>query len=147
MPSPDPKANNISAGRSHRPEQVFPATGWAHYARNGAAAQQQRRQSRMCPHHCQQWLTAIELSGGEGGIRTHVPVLPDHPISSRRRYDRFGTSPWRGWYSSVVIQAMRPTVRAIRRYTPQRAAVAASVLLLAACQQHSALEQIRARGE
>ena len=34
-----------------------------------------------------------EKSGGEGGIRTHVPVLPDHPISSRRRYDRFGTSP------------------------------------------------------
>jgi hypothetical protein len=32
-------------------------------------------------------------NGGEGGIRTHVPVLPDHPISSRRRYDRFGTSP------------------------------------------------------
>src|SRR6185312_16808 len=31
--------------------------------------------------------------GGEGGIRTHVPVLPDHPISNRRRYDRFGTSP------------------------------------------------------
>jgi hypothetical protein len=22
-----------------------------------------------------------------------VPELPDHPISSRRRYDRFGTSP------------------------------------------------------
>ena len=56
--------------------------------------------------------------GGEGGIRTHVPELPDHPISSRRRYDHFGTSPaeqffgrWsangafgrpilRGWYSS-----------------------------------------------
>ena len=34
-----------------------------------------------------------ENDGGEGGIRTHVPVLPDHPISSRRRYDRFGTSP------------------------------------------------------
>ena len=34
-----------------------------------------------------------EKCGGEGGIRTHVPVLPDHPISSRRRYDRFGTSP------------------------------------------------------
>ena len=34
-----------------------------------------------------------EDGGGEGGIRTHVPVLPDHPISSRRRYDRFGTSP------------------------------------------------------
>ena len=34
-----------------------------------------------------------EKSGGEGEIRTHVPELPDHPISSRRRYDRFGTSP------------------------------------------------------
>jgi integrase len=33
-------------------------------------------------------------SGGEGGIRTHVPELPDHPISSRRRYDHFGTSPF-----------------------------------------------------
>jgi hypothetical protein len=32
-------------------------------------------------------------NGGEGEIRTHVPELPDHPISSRRRYDRFGTSP------------------------------------------------------
>ena len=31
--------------------------------------------------------------GGEGGIRTHVPELPDHPISNRRRYDHFGTSP------------------------------------------------------
>ena len=31
--------------------------------------------------------------GGEGEIRTHVPELPDHPISSRRRYDHFGTSP------------------------------------------------------
>jgi hypothetical protein len=35
-------------------------------------------------------MTAI---GGEGEIRTHVPELPDHPISSRRRYDHFGTSP------------------------------------------------------
>ena len=35
-----------------------------------------------------------EESGGEGGIRTHVPELPDHPISSRRRYDHFGTSPF-----------------------------------------------------
>jgi hypothetical protein len=35
----------------------------------------------------------LEESGGEGGIRTHVPELPDHPISSRRRYDHFGTSP------------------------------------------------------
>src|ERR1700728_2035176 len=33
------------------------------------------------------------LFGGEGEIRTHVPELPDHPISSRRRYDHFGTSP------------------------------------------------------
>ena len=32
-------------------------------------------------------------NGGEGEIRTHVPELPDHPISSRRRYDHFGTSP------------------------------------------------------
>ena len=31
--------------------------------------------------------------GGEGEIRTHVPELPDHPISSRRRCDHFGTSP------------------------------------------------------
>ena len=34
------------------------------------------------------------INGGEGGIRTHVPELPDHPISSRRRYDHFGTSPF-----------------------------------------------------
>ena len=33
------------------------------------------------------------FDGGEGGIRTPVPGFPDHPISSRRRYDRFGTSP------------------------------------------------------
>jgi predicted AAA+ superfamily ATPase len=33
------------------------------------------------------------LFGGEGEIRTHVPELPDHPISSRRRCDHFGTSP------------------------------------------------------
>ncbi len=31
--------------------------------------------------------------GGEGGIRTRVGPLGPHPISSRRRYDRFGTSP------------------------------------------------------
>ena len=36
----------------------------------------------------------IFTDGGEGGIRTHVPELPDHPISSRRRYDHFGTSPF-----------------------------------------------------
>jgi hypothetical protein len=31
--------------------------------------------------------------GGEGGIRTRVGPFGPHPISSRRRYDRFGTSP------------------------------------------------------
>jgi hypothetical protein len=31
--------------------------------------------------------------GGEGGIRTHVGALAPHPISSRCRCDRFGTSP------------------------------------------------------
>ena len=35
----------------------------------------------------------LKINGGQGEIRTHVPELPDHPISSRRRYDRFGTSP------------------------------------------------------
>jgi hypothetical protein len=38
-------------------------------------------------------MTGPFLFGGEGEIRTHVPELPDHPISSRRRYDHFGTSP------------------------------------------------------
>ena len=32
--------------------------------------------------------------GGRDGSRTHVPVLPDHPISNRRRYDLFGTLPY-----------------------------------------------------
>ena len=32
------------------------------------------------------------VSGGEGGIRTHVPVM-DKTISSRSRYDLFDTSP------------------------------------------------------
>jgi hypothetical protein len=31
--------------------------------------------------------------GGEGGIRTHGPSFPGQPISSRPRYNRFGTSP------------------------------------------------------
>ncbi len=33
----------------------------------------------------------------EGGIRTHVEAFAPHPISSRCRYGRFGTSPedWR----------------------------------------------------
>ncbi len=50
------------------------------------------------PHFSKTRVTEVsemiqESSGGEGGIRTHVPELPDHPISSRRRYDHFGTSP------------------------------------------------------
>ena len=36
---------------------------------------------------------AAVSSGGEGGIRTHVPRLRDNPISSRARYGRFATSP------------------------------------------------------
>ena len=36
------------------------------------------------------------IFGGEDGIRTHVPSYLDHLISSQRRYDRFGTSPWGG---------------------------------------------------
>ena len=46
--------------------------------------------------HVSSNLTCVDIgnrNGGEGEIRTHVPELPDHPISSRRRYDRFGTSP------------------------------------------------------
>ncbi len=38
-------------------------------------------------------LIAAFSFGGEGGIRTHVPGLPDHLISSQRRYGHFGTSP------------------------------------------------------
>ena len=40
--------------------------------------------------------------GGEGGIRTHVPGLPDHLISSQRRYGHFGTSP----DSCAILPAM-----------------------------------------
>ncbi len=38
-------------------------------------------------------LTPSRRSGGEGGIRTHVGRLCPQPISSRCRYDHFGTSP------------------------------------------------------
>ncbi len=41
--------------------------------------------------------------GGEGGIRTHVPELPDHPISSRRRYDHFGTSPVNLYFEPIYL--------------------------------------------
>ena len=43
------------------------------------------------------------LRGGEGGIRTHVPGLPDHLISSQRRYGHFGTSP----DSCAILPVMR----------------------------------------
>ena len=58
-------------------------------ARHTTVAAGPRRPTRLTPG-CR---THEVLSGGEGGIRTHVPELPDHPISSRRRYDHFGTSP------------------------------------------------------
>src|SRR5258706_11743347 len=47
-------------------------------------------------------LAAAYLFGGEGGIRTHVPGLPDHLISSQRRYGHFGTSP----DSGVILPVM-----------------------------------------
>jgi hypothetical protein len=46
---------------------------------------------------------AAFLIGGEGGIRTHVPGLPDHLISSQRRYGHFGTSPDR----CAILPAMQ----------------------------------------
>lgn len=42
---------------------------------------------------CSLGISMIGHFGGEEGIRTLVPGFPDHPISSRRRYDHFGTSP------------------------------------------------------
>ncbi len=47
-------------------------------------------------------LEAASSFGGEGGIRTHVPGLPDHLISSQRRYGHFGTSP----DSCAILPAM-----------------------------------------
>ena len=47
------------------------------------------------PRQGSQALFSLTFCGGEGGIRTHVPVYTDHLISSQRRYDRFGTSPER----------------------------------------------------
>jgi membrane-bound lytic murein transglycosylase F len=88
------------------------------------------------------------MVGGEGGIRTHVPELPDHPISSRRRYDHFGTSPGvplrGGWYSSrTSSDEVRFALRPI-----QAAAALFTAGLLASCSpQPSALDSIRARNE
>ncbi len=42
--------------------------------------------------------------GGEGGIRTHVEAYAPHPISSRCRYSRFGTSPvWLNYMQSFFM--------------------------------------------
>ncbi len=49
--------------------------------------------SQLVPRVASDDESFVPVNGGEGGIRTHVPELPDHPISSRRRYDHFGTSP------------------------------------------------------
>ena len=75
---------------------------------------------------------AFKFSGGEGGIRTHVGRLCPHPISSRRRYDRFGTSP-RAAYSIQTLKALLTLV---------------AILLLGTCSQPPPLlEQILAGGE
>src|SRR4051812_31239127 len=53
---------------------------------------------------------SCRLRGGEGGIRTHVPGLPGHLISSQRRYGHFGTSPIR-----VVFYQRCGPLRLLRR--------------------------------
>ena len=115
--------------------------------------------------------------GGEGGIRTHVPELPDHPISSRRRYDHFGTSPAEQFRAErrlltarsaapfcgggILAEAgdVRGGLQKMRRgarwprslAAPQVARLAgltAAAVLLASCTPAPpALEQIRARHE
>src|SRR5579862_8606161 len=99
-------------------------------------------------------LLAAHYNGGEGGIRTHVPDLPDHPISSRRRYDRFGTSPaYPGGGPGILAEAPWDEVRFALRLRgfrpPHRSAALATAILgllvLAGCQPPSALDRIRAR--
>jgi hypothetical protein len=63
-------------------------------------------QARLnCSHELK--IQAVMI-GGEGEIRTHVPELPDHPISSRRRYDHFGTSPAEQFRADVCHRRVRP---------------------------------------
>src|SRR5579863_1653402 len=84
--------------------------------------------------------------GGEGGIRTHVPELPDHPISSRRRYDRFGTSPRVRRFCGAGILAESPSGEGfVRAFT----LAAMFVLLVAGCGRFhaSSVDEIRQRGE
>src|SRR5580693_6362290 len=93
------------------------------------------------------------MTGGEGEIRTHVPELPDHPISSRRRYDRFGTSPAHpgapgaGILGAGILAASSWGQGGFVRALTLAAAVAA--LALAGCGRlpHSAPAQVRAPGE
>jgi hypothetical protein len=47
--------------------------------------------SQLLNHHRLSISSHQRKNGGEGGIRTHVACA--HPLSRRRRYDRFGTSP------------------------------------------------------
>ena len=80
-------------------------------------------------------------SGGEGEIRTHVPGLTDHPISSRRRYDHFGTSP-----EPAILTDMNPRGTVT---TPLLIILGALFLILTGCGgwRTGALEDIRSRGE
>ena len=47
------------------------------------------------------------IFGGEDGIRTHVPGYPDQLISSQRRCDRFGTSPFKNIESVLSVYDLR----------------------------------------
>ena len=85
-----------------------------------------------------------------------MPDLPDHPISSRRRYDRFGTSPaYPDGGTGILAEAPSGEVRfelLLRGFRPPPhrflGLAAALVLALAGCeQQPGALDKIRARGE
>ena len=68
------------------------------------------------PRHAAEirFLPGSGRNGGEGEIRTHVPELPDHPISSRRRYDHFGTSPDKrgdvAWTHQRIVKSPRTDV-------------------------------------
>ena len=68
-----------------------------------------RRNGRQARQNCSHELKIqAVMIGGEGGIRTHVPELPDHPISSRRRYDHFGTSPAEQFRADFCQRRVQP---------------------------------------
>ena len=85
-------------------------------------------------------MASLLESGGEGEIRTHVPGLTDHPISSRRRYDHFGTSPEPGILPDMTRTG---TVRRVLRTLLPLVVL----LALAGCGRGGLLEEIRDRGE